>query len=93
MRISFSTVAGGGAHGKADGIVHTIIVQAGAIMVMFPPFTGMCRPVGGMTIAGTVGKDVNGNTNPYTMSRLKRIGTTGKRTNIGRNKIIGVSMT
>lgn len=68
------------------------IVQVGATIVMLHLFTGMYHPVGGMTIIRIVGKVANGNINGYLMNKLKRIGTNGKRTNIGKNKIIGVSM-
>jgi hypothetical protein len=93
MKTFFSTVAGGGARGRGDGIVPMIIVQVGATIRMSPLFTGMCQRVGGMTIAGIVGKGVNGNTVPSPMNRLKRIGIGGKRTGTGRKKITGVSMT
>jgi len=92
MWTSFSLKGGGGVRGRGDGIVPMTIVQVGATIVMFHLFTEMCHPVGGMTIIRIVGKVANGNINEYLMNKLKKTGTNGKRANIGKNKIIGVSM-
>jgi hypothetical protein len=44
-----------------------------------------------MTIGSVVGEGINGNTNEYPTNNFKRTGATGKRADIGRSKILGVS--
>jgi hypothetical protein len=44
-----------------------------------------------MTIGSIVGKDILGTTNEYPTNKSNRTGTAGKRTDIGRSKIPGVS--
>jgi hypothetical protein len=50
-----------------------------------------CREVGGMTTGIIVGQDIHGTTSGYPMNKSSRTGATGKRTDIGRSKIPGVS--
>ena len=58
---------------------------------MFHLFIEKYHQVGGMTIGRVVGKGINGTTNEYPMNKFNRTGATGKRTDIGRSKILGVS--
>jgi hypothetical protein len=91
MWTSFSTVVGGGALGKGDGIARGTIVQVGATIKTFHLFIEEYHRVGGMTIGSIVGKGINGTTNEYPINKSNRTGATGKRTDIGRSKIPGVS--
>jgi hypothetical protein len=82
---------GGGARGKGDGIARGTIDQVGAITDMFRLFIEVYHQVGGMIIGSIVGKDTNGNTNEYLTSKFNRTGAIGKKTDIGRSKMPGVS--
>jgi hypothetical protein len=84
-------MVGGGVHGKDDGIARGTIVQVGATIETYPLSTEGYRQVGGMTIGSIVGKDINGTTNEYLTSNFNGTGATGKRADIGRSKILGVS--
>jgi hypothetical protein len=91
MWTSFSMAAGGGVHGKGAGIAHRIMIQAGAIIKEPPPFIKVFPQVGGMITDSAVGKDINGTNKEYPTSKFNKTGRVGKGTDIGRNKIIGVS--
>jgi len=91
MKTSFSTMAGGGVRGKADGTARGNIIQAGATIEAFHLFMEGYHQVGGMTIGIIIGKGTNGIINEYPTNKSKRIGATGKRADIGRGITIGVS--
>jgi hypothetical protein len=91
MRTSFSTMVGGGVCGKSDGIARGAIIQVGATIEMFHLFIEGYHPVGGTTIGSIVGEGINGTTNEYPTNKSKGTGATGKRADIGRSKILGVS--
>jgi patatin-like phospholipase/acyl hydrolase len=91
MWTSFSTMAGGGVRGKIDGIAHNIIAQVGPTIKAFHPFIERCRQVGGITTGSVVGKGINGSTSESPTNKFNGTGTTGKRADIGRSKITGVS--
>jgi hypothetical protein len=91
MRICFSTGVGGGVCGKADGTARVTIMQVGATIETLHLFIEGYQQVGGTTIGRIVGKGNNGTINEYPSNRSNRTGTTGKRANIGRSKIPGVS--
>jgi hypothetical protein len=88
---SFSTKVGGGVRGKGDGIARGTMVQAGATMKAFHLFMLRYHQVGGTTIGSIIGEGINGTTNAYPTTNFNTIGTPGKRTGIGRSKILGVS--
>jgi hypothetical protein len=44
-----------------------------------------------MTIGSIVGEGIHGTTNEYPTNKSKGTGATGKRADIGRSKILGVS--
>jgi hypothetical protein len=44
-----------------------------------------------MTTGIIVGEDIHGTTNEYPTNKSNRTGATGKRADIGRSKILGVS--
>ena len=91
MRTFFSTVVGGGVLGKGDGTARITMIQVGATIEGVPLFTEVYPQVGGMTTGKIVGKGINGTTKQYPISKSNRTGGVGKRINIGRNKIVGVS--
>jgi hypothetical protein len=91
MWTSFSTVVGGGVRGKGDGIARGTIVQVGATIETFHLFIEGYHQVGGMTIGSIVGKGINGTTSEYPTNKSNKTGATGKKADIGRNKIVGVS--
>ena len=91
MWISSSTVVGGGVRGKGAGIARGIIIQVGVTIKTFLLFIEKYHHIGGMTIVGINGKGINGTTSEYLTIKLNGTGTNGKRTNIGRSKILGVS--
>jgi hypothetical protein len=49
------------------------------------------RQVGGITTGIIAGEDIHGTTSEYPTNKSKRTGAAGKRANIGRSKILGVS--
>jgi len=91
MWTSFSTVVGGGARGKGDGIARGTIIQVGATMTTRQLFIEGYHQVGEMTIGSVVGKGISGTTNEYLTNKFNRTGAAGKRTDIGRSKIPGAS--
>jgi hypothetical protein len=91
MWTSFSTMVGGGVRGKGDGIARGTIVQVGATIETFHLFIAGYHQVGGMTIGSIVGKGIHGTTSEYPTNKSNRTGANGKRADIGRSKILGVS--
>jgi hypothetical protein len=91
MWTSFSTAVGGGVRGKGDGIARGAIVQVGATIKTFHLFIKGYLQVGRMTTASIVGKGINGTINEYLTIKFNGTGATGKRADIGRRKIRGVS--
>ena len=91
MRTFFSTVVGGGVRGKGDGTARINMIQVGATIEGVHLFTEVYPQVGGMTTGKIVGKDINGINKEYPTSKSNRTGGAGKRINIGRSKIVGVS--
>ena len=91
MQTFFSTVVGGGVRGKGDGTARIIMIQVGATIEGVHLFTEVYPQVGGMTTGKIVGKGINGTTKQYPTSKSNRTGGAGKRINIGRSKIVGVS--
>jgi hypothetical protein len=91
MWTSFSTTVGGGVRGKGDGIDRGTTVQVGATIETFHLFIEGYHQVGGMTIGSIVGKGINGTTNEYPTNNFNGTGATGKRADIGRSKMLGVS--
>ena len=90
MWISSSTAAGGGVHGRGDGIARGTIDQVGTITRKFPLFIGRCHRAGGIHIGKAVGERIDGSSKGYHTRRFNKTGTPGKRTDIGRNIITGV---
>jgi hypothetical protein len=84
-------MAGGGVRGKGAGIGRGIMVQVGATIEVFHLFIEGYHQIGEMTIGSIVGKGINGTTNEYPTSKSNGTGVTGKRTDIGRSRIPGVS--
>ena len=91
MRTSFSTMVGGGVRGKDAGIDPGTIILAGSTTEGSHLFMEGYLQVGGMITGIIVGEGINGTTNEYPTSKSSKTGATGKRANIGRNKIPGVS--
>ncbi len=91
MRTFFSTVVGGGVRGKGNGTARINMIQVGATIEGVHLFTEVYPQVGGMTTGKIVGKGINGTTKQYPTSKSNRTGGVGKRINIGRSKIVGVS--
>jgi hypothetical protein len=84
-------MVGGGVRGKGDGIARGTIVQVGATIETYPLFIVGYHQVGGMTIGSIVGEGINGTTSEYLTNNFNGTGATGKRADIGRSKILGVS--
>ena len=91
MWTSFSTMVGSGVRGKGDGIAHGTIAQVGVTIRTFLLFMVGSPQVGRTTIGNNVGKDISGNNNEYPTNKSRKTGKTGKRADIGRSKILGVS--
>ena len=91
MRTSFFTKAGGGVPGTEDGTAHGTIVQAGATIETFRLFTAAYRRAGGMTTGSAAGEEINGTTSGYNTRNFNRTGAHGKRPDIGKSRIPGVS--
>jgi hypothetical protein len=91
MRISFSTVAGGGVRGKVNGIAHGTMIQVGVTIVGVHLFIEVYPQAGGMTIGRIVGKGINGINRGCPTIKFNKTGGTGKGISIGRSKIVGVS--
>ena len=83
--------AGGGGPGTGVGIVRVTTTEAGGTTGARHIFTGMCRPVGVVTIVIVAGEAMNGTAVPFPIVKRKRIGGDGKETGIGKNQITGVS--
>jgi hypothetical protein len=84
-------VVGGGVRGKENGIAHGTMIQVGATIEGVHLFTEVYPQVGGMIIGRIVGKGINGINKECPTSKFNRTGGAGKRINIGRSKIVGVS--
>jgi hypothetical protein len=67
------------------------MIQAGAIIRECHLSTRAFHPVGEMTTGNAAGKVTNGTNEEYPINRFRKTGKDGKRTGIGRNKIIGAS--
>ncbi len=67
------------------------MIQVGVTINTLHLFIVRCLHTGGMTIGGINGKGINGTTNEYLTIKFNGTGKNGKRTNIGRSKILGVS--
>lgn len=86
---SFSTVAGGGARGKAAGIAHGTITQVGPTMEEPRIFIDRYRQAGGIITGIVAGTDINGIISGFLRNRYSRTGEAGKRTGTGNGKIPG----
>jgi hypothetical protein len=84
-------MVGGGVPGKGAGIARDTTTQVGVIIEAFHLFMEGYPQVGGMTIESIVGEDSHGTTSEYLTSNFNRTGRAGKRANIGRSKMLGVS--
>jgi hypothetical protein len=84
-------MVGGGVRGKGVGIVHGTTTRVGSTIKAYHLFIEGYHQVGGMTIGSIVGEGINGTTNEYPTNKSKGTGATGKRADIGRSKILGVS--
>ncbi|MFA5179997.1 MAG: hypothetical protein WC405_01645 [Syntrophales bacterium] len=84
-------MVGGGVHGKGGGIVRGTIAPVGPTIEMFRIFIEGYHLAGGMTTGSGVGKDINGTTNEYPTNKSSGTGAIGRRADIGRRKIPGVS--
>jgi hypothetical protein len=91
MWMFFSMAAGGGARGKDDGIARRTITQVGATMKELHLFMEVYIPAGEMIIGSVVGEVINGTTSGYPINKFSETGKAGKETDIGKNKIPGVS--
>jgi hypothetical protein len=91
MMIFFSMAAGGGVRGKGDGIDRGTIIQVGAAIEELHLFIEVYPQTGGMTTGRIVGEGINGTTKEYPISKFNKTGEAGKRADIGRSKIVGVS--
>ena len=89
-KISFSTAAGGGVHGKAAGTAPATTTEVGLITDMLRLFTGTFLPDGEMITAITGGEDMNGNIGEYHIKTLGAIGAAGKETGTGKGSMPGV---
>jgi hypothetical protein len=88
---SFSMAAGGGVPGKGNGTARIIMIQVGATIAGVRLFIEVYPRIGGITTGRIAGKGVNGISKKYPTSKSSRTGKAGRRINIGRKKIIGVS--
>jgi hypothetical protein len=84
-------MAGGGVRGKGAGIILGTIIQVGSTIETFHIFIERYHRAGGMTTGIIAGKGINGTTSEYRTTKSRGTGTPGKRTGIGRSKILGVS--
>jgi hypothetical protein len=84
-------MVGGGVRGKDVGIAHDTTTQVGPTIETFHLFIEGYHQVGGTTIGSIVGEGINGTTNEYPTNKSNGTGATGKRADIGRSKILGVS--
>jgi hypothetical protein len=83
-------VVGGGDRGKGAGIDRETIIQVGATIRTFHLFIERYHEVGGTIIKTIVGKIINGTPNEYPIRKFNETGANGKRTDIGRSRILGV---
>ena len=67
------------------------MIQVGATIEGVHLFTEVYPQIGGIITGRIVGKGINGTTKQYPTSKSNRTGGAGKRINIGRSKIVGVS--
>jgi hypothetical protein len=67
------------------------MIQAGAIIRECHLSTRVFHPVGEMTTGNAGGKVTNGTNEECPINRFSKTGKDGKRTGIGRDKIIGAS--
>jgi hypothetical protein len=67
------------------------MIQVGATIEGVHLFIEVYPQVGGMTTGRIVGKGINGTTKQCPTSKSNKTGGVGKRIDIGRSKIVGVS--
>jgi len=89
-KISFSTAAGGGVHGKAAGTAPATTTEAGLITDTLRRFIETFIPAGEMITAITGGEDMNGNISGCRIGTFSAIGEAGKETSIGKGRTPGV---
>ncbi|MBN1409973.1 MAG: hypothetical protein JW969_03960 [Spirochaetales bacterium] len=80
--------AGGGVHGRGDGIALAIIIEDGPITKVCHLFTEMFLRVGETITKIVNGKGIDGNIKECLIKNFKETGVDGKETGTGRN-IIG----
>jgi len=90
-RTFFSTMAGGGVHGKGAGIARGTITPVWFTIGAFQPSIQEFPRVGGMTTGITAGRVINGTISEYLKNSFKIIGEAGKEINIGKSRTTGVS--
>ena len=84
-------MVGGGALGETAGIDLNTIAQVGSIIIACRPFMGGYLQVGGMTIGIVNGEGISGIANKYPTKNFKGTGEIGKKIDIGKSNLIGVS--
>jgi len=67
------------------------MIQVGATIKELHLFMGMSPRAGEMIIGKAAGRVISGTAAKYLTRKFRKTGEAGKETNIGRNKIIGVS--
>jgi hypothetical protein len=90
-RTFFSTAAGGGVHGKDNGIARGAMMPVGATIEVVHLFIEAYPPIGGTITGRIVGAGVNGSNKEFPTIKFNKTGEHGKKISTGRNKIIGVS--
>jgi hypothetical protein len=79
-------VGGGGAHGKAVGIVHVITIGVGFIINTSPTFIMILILVGEGSIETVSGTGIDGTTDGFPTTTLNKTGEVGIAVDIGKKK-------
>ena len=93
MQICFSGMDGGGVHGKAAGIAHSIMTEAGGIITVSQVSILMLTRVGEGTTGDIIGMDTGGTIKGSLTITFTRTGDHGTMTSVGEGREPGVSRT
>ena len=86
-------MAGGGVHGEAIGIDHSIITGPGSVIIVFQVFILMWTRIGEDITGAVTGMDTDGNISGFLTTEFNRTGRTGRMTGTGKDKEPGTSGT
>ena len=86
-------MVGGGVYGRAAGIAHITMTEAGVIISVFQVFILMWTLDGEGTTETMIGKGTDGTMNEFLTNDFNKTGRVGKIVDIGKGMELGASKT